>query len=374
MSKKICWGNQSRKGVTRKKLRKLHLGVALVVLLIMTLFVTLDSLTLLDLNGHEALGLSSSQKNVLNQIGQGSTFVAPTTSPIGSTSVAPTTSPIGTSSQQASPTPTSEPAQSSTQSSTTLLPISYYANLTYGTDPTQEFDIYFPASNSPLPLIILIHGGAWIGGDKSDLSFTAFYLAEQGFVVINMNYRLLPTFSYPAPLEDIQMVLQWVSQNAQFYSIDISRIGMCGYSAGAHLAALYALTQDTNYIVGGSTLPRVYAIAALAGCYTLQGINDTTDLIEDTLPVWLATANPQSLGLPIDQVNSNENVTFLLLHGALDTVSPPAQSTLFYQALVANGIPAELKIYPDRDHYFLVTGNSSNDEVGQDLVTFFNVN
>ena len=170
------------------------------------------------------------------------------------------------------------------------------------------------------------------------------------------------------------MVLQWVSQNAENYSIDTTRIGMCGYSAGGHLVALYSLTQDTNYIDGGSTLPRVYAIAALAGVYTLQGINETTDLIEDTLPVWLATANPQSLGLPIDQVDSSDNVTFLLLHGALDVISPPEQPVLFYQALVANGISAELKIYPDKDHTTLISGIPNNDEVGQDLVSFFNEN
>ena len=215
--------------------------------------------------------------------------------------------------------------------------------MSYGTNPAQEFDISVPNSNSLLPLIILMHGGAWTWGDKSDVSGIAFFLAQQGFVVINMNYRLLPNFSYPAPMEDIQMVLQWVSQNAENYGIDTTRIGMYGYSAGGHLVALYSLTQNKNYIDGGSTLPRVYAIAALAGCYTLQGINDTTELAEETLPVWLATANPQTLGLPIDQIDPGDNVTFLLLHGAQDIVSPPLQSPLFYQALVANGVSAELK-------------------------------
>jgi acetyl esterase/lipase len=250
--------------------------------------------------------------------------------------------------------------------------ISIISNWNYGTNAAQEFDIYVPHSISLSPLIILVHGGAWEGGDKSDLSGIAYFLAEKGFVVINMNYRLLPDFSYPAPMEDIQMVLQWVNQNAENYGIDTTRIGMCGYSAGGHLVALYSLTQDKNYINGGSMLPRVYAIAALAGVFTLQGINNTTPIVEDTLPVWLATANPQSLGLPIDQIEPGDNVTFLLLQGAQDVIAPPAQSSLFYHALVANGVSAELKIYPDKDHTTLISGIPNDDEVGQDLVSFFN--
>lgn len=68
---------------------------------------------------------------------------------------------------------------------------------------------------------------------------------------------------------------------------------------------------------------------------------------------WLATADPQSLGLPIDQIDSNNNMSFLLLHSGLDVNSPPSQSTLFYQALVNAGVPAQIKIYPDRDHLTL---------------------
>lgn len=89
---------------------------------------------------------------------------------------------------------------------------------------------------------------------------------------------------------------------------------------------------------------------------------------------WLATADPQSLGLPIDQIDSNNNMSFLLLHSGLDVNSPPSQSTLFYQALVNAGVPAQIKIYPDRDHLTLVSGIPSNDEVSRDLVAFFNEN
>ncbi len=227
---------------------------------------------------------------------------------------------------------------------------------------------------SKLPLIIFIHGGAWSAGDKSDVSPIAKFLADQGYAVINMNYRLLPDFSYPAPLEDIQMVLQWAKQHSEEYRIDTARIGMSGHSAGGHLCSLYALTQDKNYIPSGNSLPKAYAIAPLAGGYTLEGINITDPRREDTIMAWLQTAEPQSLGLPIYQADSGDNVTFLLLHGALDVNAPPQQATLFCEALRQGGVPVELKIYPGRGHLTLVAGIPSKDAVAQDLVAFFNQN
>jgi acetyl esterase/lipase len=253
--------------------------------------------------------------------------------------------------------------------------LSSYNDLSYGTDQAQEFDIYVPKNASTkLPLIIFLHGGAWIAGDKENVSAIAKFLANQGFVVINMNYRLLPNFSYPAPMEDIQMVLQWVKQNSEQYKIDTMHIGMSGHSAGGHLIALYALTQNENYIAGGSTLPRVYAIAPMAGGYTLEGINITSERREDTIIAWLETADPQSLGLPIYRMDNSDNVSFFLLHGSQDTNSPPAQSVMFRDALAAKGIPVELKVYPGRTHLTLVSGIPNNDEVARDLVSFFNQN
>jgi acetyl esterase/lipase len=288
----------------------------------------------------------------------------PTQTPQLAGSSAPTNSQVQTTTPPASQNPTQNP---------TPHPAATYKDLNYGGDPDQKFDVYIPeSSEATLPLIILVHGGAWTAGDKGNVSAIAQFLSAQGFVVVNMNYRLLPEFSYPAPLEDFQLLLQWISQNALQYRIDTARIGMSGHSAGGHLISLYALTQDKNYIAGGNTLPKVVAVAPLAGGYTLEGINITDPRREDTIMEWLSTANPQSLGLPIDQVDSSDSATFLLLHGSADVNSPPSQAVLFYQKLVENGVSAQIKIYPGRTHLTLVSGIPSNDEVAQDFVAFFN--
>ena len=252
--------------------------------------------------------------------------------------------------------------------------LSSYTDISYGAEPSQKFDIYVPKNaTAKLPLIIFVHGGAWIAGDKSDVSAIAKFLANQGFVVINMNYRLLPTFTYPAPLEDMQMVLQWAKQNSEQYKIDTAHIGMSGHSAGGHLVALYALTQNKDYIINGSRLPKVYAVAPMAGGYTLEGIEITWKR-ENTIIAWLKTADPQSLGLPVYQIDGNDNVTFLIVYGDQDTNSPQSQSTIFYDALNVEGIPAELKMYPGRNHLTLISGIPNNDQVAKDIVSFFKQN
>jgi acetyl esterase/lipase len=319
------------------KLKTTHVIVIVIILMLATVVATLAGVGVINFNGRNS---------------------AQTTKPDTSKTSPPSDSADKNSSKPETQTP---PVTAGT-----------YYDISYGSDPAQKFDIYIPETTATqLPLVIFVHGGAWSAGDKSDVSAIGDFLAAEDFVVINTNYRLLP-YSYPAPLEDFQLLLTWVNQNAQRYRIDVTRIGMSGHSAGGHLTALYALTQDKDYIVGGSTLPKVYAVATLAGGFTLDGINITSDRRQDTIIQWLSTANPQSLGLPIDQVDRGDNVTFLLLHGSADVNSPPQQSVLFYQELTANGVPAQIKIYPGRTHITLISGIPSNDEVGQDLVAFFN--
>jgi acetyl esterase/lipase len=360
-------------------LKRIPVTVAVVILLLSAVALTLCSFSALHLNkeeGTEPLQTQAPTPNptIIATITPSTTLLrttsTPTQTPQLSPSVAPTKSLTQTQTPQISANPTSQPTNTPSPQS-----LMTYNNLAYGTDPAQKFDIYVPKNiATKMPTIIFIHGGAWIAGDKNDVSPIAVFIAQQGFVVINMNYRLLPTFSYPAPMEDIQMVLRWANLNSGQYKIDISCIGMSGHSAGGHLASLYALTQDKNYIAGGSALPRVYAIAPMAGGYTLAGINVTSERRNDTILEWLSTANPQSLGLPIDQIDQTDNVTFLLLHGSQDANSPPSQSILFNPALTAKDVQTELKIYLERTHLTLISGIPNNDEVAKDLITFFEEN
>ena len=102
-------------------------------------------------------------------------------------------------------------------------------------------DVYRPNNDSKLPMIVLIHGGAWITGDKWNFADHARQLADEGFVVASINYRLAPKSRYPAQLIDCQEAMRWVGESHERWNADVERLGVWGYSAGAQLAMMLAL-------------------------------------------------------------------------------------------------------------------------------------
>lgn len=105
-------------------------------------------------------------------------------------------------------------------------------------------DLYLPNdADEPLPVIIWVHGGAYVGGDKSDARLYATALASEGYAVISMNYERAPEAKYPTPITQLGEVCAWVRTNAEAYTLDPERLILAGDSAGAHTAATFALIQ-----------------------------------------------------------------------------------------------------------------------------------
>jgi acetyl esterase/lipase len=105
-------------------------------------------------------------------------------------------------------------------------------------------DIHLPAgAGEARPAVMLIHGGAWEYGDKSDYTEAAERYAAAGYVAATINYRLLPA-RYPADAQDCLCALSFLRANAALYGIDPARIAVTGYSAGGHLSALVGTAWD----------------------------------------------------------------------------------------------------------------------------------
>lgn len=107
----------------------------------------------------------------------------------------------------------------------------------------QKLDVYRPKGvEGKLPVIVSVHGGAWVYGTKETYQFYTMQLARQGFAVINFSYRLAPENRFPAMLEDTQKVFEWLSDssNAEKFGFDLNNVFALGDSAGAHLLSLYA--------------------------------------------------------------------------------------------------------------------------------------
>ncbi|ADL52984.1 alpha/beta hydrolase [Clostridium cellulovorans] len=129
--------------------------------------------------------------------------------------------------------------------------IKRYDNIDYYGDEIEEhlLDIYIPTDKTKLlPAIVSIHGGGWVYGNKEAYQFYCMNLAENGFAVVNFNYRLAPKHKFPAALEDVNSVFHWIKENSEKFQIDLENLFVVGDSAGAQLAAQYAaITTNEEY-------------------------------------------------------------------------------------------------------------------------------
>lgn len=144
-------------------------------------------------------------------------------------------------------------------------------NIPYASIPGVEanllsLDIYAPkAAKESLPVVVMIHGGGWRTGDKSN-KFTngikAPYFTSHGFVFVSINYRLSPAVKHPAHAEDVAGAVAWIMDHIAEYGGDPGRIYLVGHSAGAHLAALVA-TDESYLKKHGKTLSKLRGVVTL---------------------------------------------------------------------------------------------------------------
>jgi acetyl esterase/lipase len=120
--------------------------------------------------------------------------------------------------------------------------ISVISNEHYDTSDQDAFlDIYYPSeidsSGKTYPVIVWIHGGAWISGRKDDFSNYYKILPAKGYVVISVDYSLAPSVTYPTPVRQVMAALLYIKKNAKRLRIDLSKLFIAGDSAGSHIAA-----------------------------------------------------------------------------------------------------------------------------------------
>ena len=114
-------------------------------------------------------------------------------------------------------------------------------DLPYATiSPTQKLDIYWPAEgNGPFPVIMSIHGGAFMGGDKRDIQLMPMLEAtKRGYAVVSINYRMSGEATFPALVQDVKAAIRWVRAQAKPYLFDPERIATWGGSAGGYLSLM----------------------------------------------------------------------------------------------------------------------------------------
>jgi acetyl esterase len=213
-----------------------------------------------------------------------------------------------------------------------------------------KLDAYIPAGGGMRPGVMVIYGGGWILGSKELSAPLARQLAEQGFVVFAMNYRLAPFHPFPAAVDDVQASVAWARDHAFDFGLDPARIGAIGGSAGGHLAAMLATLGEGPHDRGS----RISAAVSYAGPMDLHPAEfgpDSQIYLDAFLdcigrPCDEATIVAAS---PISHVDPSDAPIFLA-NGTADNLVPPDQAVRMGDALERAGVGHEVVIIPDAGH------------------------
>jgi acetyl esterase/lipase len=208
-----------------------------------------------------------------------------------------------------------------------VLPVDYVpaaatttmGDLAYGTDPAQRLDLYLPG-NAGAPVLLYLHSGGWIGGDKSAVPDMVMRFVERGYAVASVGYRLAPESTFPDPVTDVKLAIRWLKAFAEREgSIDGERLVLVGASSGGHLAAFTAATPGEYEPVGlGAELAAFDS--TVVGVVSFVGPTDLVQLY-DQPHVWARGITSAFAGcFPCDAAQLTEPSVGEHLHPGL----PPA--------------------------------------------------
>ena len=236
----------------------------------------------------------------------------------------------------------------------------------YGGGPQGNLcvDQYLPTSAGIHPALLCLHGGAWLRGSQRQYKSWGPWLAERGYAVVAVDYRLSSQVSpaWPGVWEDVCRALDWLIANASSLSIDPARIGTIGDSVGGHMAAMLSLDE-----------PTAKHIRAVVGVY---GIYD--------LPEWWRITQPPKrtddpvgklMGKPfreakeeyerfsprhrVQALNSAPTASYLVIHGDQDPIVHHNQSEAFVAALREKNADPETLMIPGAGHHWFTLADDN---------------
>ena len=197
-------------------------------------------------------------------------------------------------------------------------------DLSYGPHERHLLDLYLPdRSARSLPLVVCIHGGGWMSGDKTDYAREAARFAESGFAAASLNHRYCTEFPHPAQLDDVQRAVRWLRLHAAEYGFDPARLGATGASSGAHLASFLGVTE-TRLHADDDLAPYSSRVQAVVDCFGPVDMlwvmrSASAPIIERFI------GKPLSVETVADYVAASPSAhlkpplpPFLIIHGTLD--------------------------------------------------------
>jgi len=242
-----------------------------------------------------------------------------------------------------------------------------YGNIPYANDTLKKhlLDIYLsPTGKSSYPVVVWIHGGAWLSNDKyADMGYMKSTLKgfiDNGYAVASIDYRWSTTAVFPAQIQDCNQALEFLYRNAAKYKLDKDRIALIGFSAGGHLANLLGLSNNNTvkdfYADGKKPHFKIKLVLDFYGpsdFLTIKG-NDSKDPGNPLtlLLGGMVADNPGKAkkASPVTYIDKNDP-PFLIVQGEKDESVNPEQSISLSSKLKQAGVKNDLIVVPNAPHY-----------------------
>lgn len=238
-------------------------------------------------------------------------------------------------------------------SATQSLPAQTVTDVSYSTGASQKMDVYLPAGRSvdSTRLMVLVHGGAWISGDKSDFASFIPVIKQKfpGYAIANINYRLASATAnhFPVQETDMKSAIDFLIQKSGDYNIS-QKIVLLGASAGAHMALLQAYKYSSPKILAVVDFFGPTDLTDLYNFYSSSPANQTLfQLLMNGTPTSNASLYAQSS--PINFVTSQSCPT-IIFHGTADVVVPISESLSLKNKLSSLGVTTQMTSYLNVGH------------------------
>ena len=232
-------------------------------------------------------------------------------------------------------------------------------NIAYGTDAAQKMDIYLPAgrTNSNTKVIVLIHGGAWATGDKTDFNEYVDSLKKRlpDYAIFNINYRLATgtANSFPTQENDVKTAIEFIYSKKAAYNIS-DKFVFLGASAGAHLALLQGYKYTSP--VKPKAIVDFFGPTDMTDLYNYPASPlisaSTVALIVGATPTTNPTLYQQSSPITFADTQSPPTI---ILQGGIDPLVSVSQSTSLRDKLVIKGVINQYVFYPAEGHGWIGT-------------------
>jgi len=243
-----------------------------------------------------------------------------------------------------------------------------------------KLDVFVPAGEpKKAPMVLVIHGGGFIGGVRLMMAPLCKVLAENGMVAFSLQYRLAPRYRFPAPTEDTRCALRWLARHGPEYGGDPARIGVTGESAGGYLSAMSIFPAADRFSEepcpeGVEQVPAIRAAVLYYGPYDLVKSYDYD--YWGIRPLYYFALGATLKQAP-ERYREQSPITYLhpglpailLQSGTYDYFLPEAKD--LYQRLKEMGEPVELIVWEKAKHGFAVIPGSVPGPVNFDKTAEF---